>query len=251
MSPLLSSVPYSSGSSSNCVVDCGHSTQLAYPAYYPQSWKGSALFFAAFIRGQIDSGAFWCRLIMAKCRIASANKLSTAQMELIAAVLSKRERALQLADSTAVLKMVIKTSSCFKVNDPDPQKWGGVLLGQSITTAHHSRLADPIRLYKGAEQESHWWNGPSQVRGRSEAHPTFINCWRFSNINRVIRLVARLKNIPRNKTFIAENAVHLTVQHLKRLCRDWCLAREEKFWKMELFSESILNIRSVWHRAKT
>ena len=92
---------------------------------------------------------------MAKCRNASANKLSTAQMELIAAVLSKRERALQLADSTAVLNMVIRTSSCFKVNDPGPQKWGRVLLGQNVTTAHHSRLADPNRLYKVTEQESH------------------------------------------------------------------------------------------------
>ena len=91
LSESTSSVPCSSGNSSNCVDDCGHPTQLAYPAYY-QSWKRSPYGFAAYIRWQIDSGDFLCRLIMAKCNIASANKLSTSQMELIAALLSKRGR---------------------------------------------------------------------------------------------------------------------------------------------------------------
>ena len=48
--------------------------------------------FAAYIRWRLNSGDYWCRLFMAKCRIAPVNKLSTPQMELNAAVLSKRGR---------------------------------------------------------------------------------------------------------------------------------------------------------------
>jgi hypothetical protein len=36
--------------------------------------------FAAYIRWKLDDGSYWCRLIMAKCRIAPINKLSTPQM---------------------------------------------------------------------------------------------------------------------------------------------------------------------------
>jgi len=46
LSESTSSVPWSSGNSSNCEDDCGHPTQLAYPAYY-QSWKRSALWFCS------------------------------------------------------------------------------------------------------------------------------------------------------------------------------------------------------------
>ncbi len=72
--------------------------------------------FAAYIRWKLEDGRFWCRLIMAKCRVAPMNKLSTSQMELNAAVLSKRgrkviekevrfdfERVLQIVDSETVL----------------------------------------------------------------------------------------------------------------------------------------------------
>ena len=84
--------------------------------------------YAAYIRWSLQSGLYWCRLIMAKCRIAPVNKLSTPQMELNAAILSKRgwrviesemrfdfERVLQLVDSETVLSMIHKTSTRFKV----------------------------------------------------------------------------------------------------------------------------------------
>ena len=84
--------------------------------------------YAAYIKWSLPDGKYWCRLIMAKCRIAPFNKLSTPQMELNAAVLSKREskviesetrfdfqRVLQLVDSSTVLSMVNKTSTRFKV----------------------------------------------------------------------------------------------------------------------------------------
>lgn len=79
--------------------------------------------YAAYIRWRLVDGKFWCRLVMAKCRIAPLNKISTPQMELNAAVLSKRgrkvietemrfefERVLQLVDSETVLSMINKTS---------------------------------------------------------------------------------------------------------------------------------------------
>ena len=45
--------------------------------------------------------------------------------------------------------------------------------------------------------------------------PTFTHYERFSDINRVIWVVARLKNIARSKTFRAGNAMQITAQHLK------------------------------------
>ena len=46
--------------------------------------------YAIYIRWRFEDGKFWCWLIMAKCRIAPLNKISTPPMELNAAVLSKR-----------------------------------------------------------------------------------------------------------------------------------------------------------------
>ena len=43
--------------------------------------------FVAYIRRMLGDGSPWCRLIMAKCRVAPVNKLSTPQMELNVAVL--------------------------------------------------------------------------------------------------------------------------------------------------------------------
>lgn len=50
--------------------------------------------FVAFIRWQLDNGDYWSPLVIAKCRIAPVNKLSTPPppMELNAVVLSKRGR---------------------------------------------------------------------------------------------------------------------------------------------------------------
>ena len=49
--------------------------------------------FVAFIRWQLNNGDYWCPLVIAKCRIAPVNKLSTPPpMELNAVVLSKRGR---------------------------------------------------------------------------------------------------------------------------------------------------------------
>ena len=117
---------------------------------------------------------------MAKCCIAPVNKLSTPQMELNAAVLSKRgrkvtekemrfkfEEVLQIVDSETVLSMINKTSTRFKVYE-------GVRIGkiQAATNGNMSCLAwisghhNPAdwltrgRTPKELNQYSHWWNGP-------------------------------------------------------------------------------------------
>ena len=49
----------------------------------------------------------------------------------------------------------------------------------------------------------------------ARADPPLIVYERFRNINQVIWVLARLKNIARNKTFSAGNAMQVTAQHLK------------------------------------
>lgn len=218
--------------------------------------------FAAYIRWRLNSGEYWCRLIMAKCRIAPVNKLSTPQMELNAAVLSKRgrkviekemrfefEKVLQIVDSETVLSMINKTSTRFKVYE-------GVRIGeiQAATSGDmscwawmsgHHNPADWLtrgRTPEELNQESDWWKGPPILYKPVEqwglksglqkeeplpgemkmcstavatADPPLIDFERFSDINRVIWVVARLKNIARNKTFSAGNAMQVTAQHLK------------------------------------
>ncbi|CAB3984060.1 Hypothetical predicted protein [Paramuricea clavata] len=136
--------------------------------------------FAAYIRWKLDDGSYWCRLIMTKCRIAPINKLSTPQMELNAAVLSKRgrkviekemrfdfERVLQIVDSETVLSMIHKTSTRFKVyegvrigeiqaaTEGDLTCWAW-MSGQHNTTDWLTRGRAPEEL----NNDSHWWNGP-------------------------------------------------------------------------------------------
>ena len=135
--------------------------------------------FAAYIRWQLKSGDYWCRLIMAKCRIATVNKLSTPQMELNAAVLSKRgrkviekemrfefERVLQMVDSETALNMINKISTRFMVYD-------GVRIGEIqaatngdvtcwVWMSGKHNTADWLTRRRTPEQlnkRSPWWNG--------------------------------------------------------------------------------------------
>ena len=136
--------------------------------------------YAAYIRWSLLNGEYWCRLIMAKCRIAPLNKLSTPQMELNAAVLSKRgrkvielemrfdfERVLQLVDSETVLSMINKTSTRFKVYE-------GVRIGEiqaatngdlscSAWMSGANNTADWLTRGRNPDElaeDSEWWNGP-------------------------------------------------------------------------------------------
>ena len=79
---------------------------------------------AAYVRWELKDGSFVCKLIFAKCRIAPLDKVSTPQMELNAAVLSKRgrkvvesemrytfDKVLQIVDSETVLCQIHKIST--------------------------------------------------------------------------------------------------------------------------------------------
>lgn len=137
--------------------------------------------FTAYIRWQLDTGVFWCRLIMAKCRIAPLTKLTTPQMELNAAVLSKRGRKvieketrfkfgkiLQIVDSETVLSMIKKLSHRFKVyygvrlgeiqaaTDGDVSCWAW-LAGSENIADWTTRGKTPQEI----DSNSQWWNGPS------------------------------------------------------------------------------------------
>ncbi|XP_067949432.1 uncharacterized protein [Watersipora subatra] len=82
----------------------------------------------AFIRWECSDGSVWCRNIMSKCRNAPVGKMSTPQMELNGAVVSKRvrtliekecrfqfDRVIQLVDSETVLAMLNKCSTRFRM----------------------------------------------------------------------------------------------------------------------------------------
>jgi len=136
--------------------------------------------FAAYVRWKVCDGSYWCRLIMAKCRIAPMRKLSTPQMELNAAVLSARgrkviekemrfkfEKVLHLVDSETVLNMLHKTSTRFKLYEGvrigeiqastggDMSEWAW-LSGKQNVADWLTRGREPAEL----GSESDWWHGP-------------------------------------------------------------------------------------------
>ena len=136
--------------------------------------------FVAYARWRLQSGSYSCRLIMAKNRIAPINKLSTPQMELNAAVLSKRgrkviekemrfefDKVLHVVDSETVLNMVNKTSTRFKVyegvrvgeiqaaTDGDMSDWAW-MSGRDNTADWLTRGRLPQEL----NSDSRWWKGP-------------------------------------------------------------------------------------------
>ena len=220
---------------------------------------------------------------MAKCCIAPVNKLSTPQMELNAAVLSKQgrkvieemrfafEEVLQIVDSETVLSMINKTSTRFKVYE-------GVRIGeiQAATNGDmscwawmsgHHNPADWLTCGRTPEelnQYSHWWNGPpilyqpieewglkfglpneESLPGEKKmcntatatADRLLIDFKRFSDINQVILVMARLKNIPRNKSFRAQNAMQVAAQHLKE-AEDFVVKNVQKTIECELKKSS-------------
>ena len=136
--------------------------------------------FAAYIRWKLENGTYWCRLIMAKSRIAPLHKTTTPRMELNGAVLSKRarqviqtemrinfEKVIHLVDSLTVHSMLLKTSTRFQIYEGarigeiqaatkgDMSEWAW-LPGSDNVADHVTRGLDPENLTR----ESSWWNGP-------------------------------------------------------------------------------------------
>ena len=199
---------------------------------------------------------------MAKCRIAPLNKLSTPQMELNAAVLSKRgrkvieaemrfdfERVLQLVDSETVLSMINKTSTRFKVyegvrvgeiqaaTDGDLSCWAW-MFGQNNMADWLTRGRDSDEL----GENSDWWKGPPILyqpieswglkfgSQKSEILPgekklrctmaskskvPFIDYAKFSNVDKIIWVIARLLSVAKHKSFRGGNTLHITPQLLR------------------------------------
>ena len=69
------------------------------------------------------------------------------------------------------------------------------------------------------------------------AYPPLIDFEIFSDINRVIMVIARLKSIARNKTFSAQNAMQVTTQHLKE-AEDFVMKNVQKTIECELKKSS-------------
>lgn len=138
--------------------------------------------FATYIRRRLNSGDYWCRLIMAKCPIAPVNTgtLSNPQLELNAAVLSKRVRKViekkmrlefeevwQIVDSETVLTMINNTSTRFKVYEvvrigEIQVATNGDMSCWAWMSGYHNP-ADTLTRRRTPEelnQDSHRWNGP-------------------------------------------------------------------------------------------
>ena len=135
---------------------------------------------AAYIRWTLVDGSFWCRLVLAKCRIAPINRISIPQMELNGAVLSKHCRKVieaecrfkfqevyHLVDSETVLCMINKLSTRFRVyegvrigeiqasTDGDVSCWGWV--------SSENNIADCVTRGQPPSQlgpDSKWQKGP-------------------------------------------------------------------------------------------
>lgn len=135
---------------------------------------------AAYIRWTLKDGKFWCRLLLAKSRIAPLSRASVPQMELNGAVLSKRcrkvietecrfsfDRVYHLVDSETVLGMIHKLSTRFKVYEGvrvgeiqaatagDMSCWGWVQGDQNIAD-WVTRPRSPSEI----GPESEWFLGP-------------------------------------------------------------------------------------------
>ncbi|XP_067950495.1 uncharacterized protein [Watersipora subatra] len=145
----------------------------------------------AFIRWECSDSSVRCRNIMSKCRIAPASKLSTPQIELNGAVVSKRVRALiekecrfqfdsviQLVDSETVLAILNRCSTRFRIYE-------GVRVGeiQAATEGDLScwkwipgeqNTADWLtrgRTRGQLSNTSEWWTGPSFLYDPPESWP--------------------------------------------------------------------------------
>ena len=136
---------------------------------------------AAYVRWELADGTFWCRLIMAKSRIAPVNRVSIPRMELNGAVVNKRlrdviteesrlefEKVHHIIDSETVLCQLYKVASKFQVFEGvrigeiqaamngDMTQWAWVA-GTSNVADLTTRPQPPSALAEGSE----WQNGPS------------------------------------------------------------------------------------------
>lgn len=136
--------------------------------------------YAAYTRWKLANGSYWCRLIMAKTRIAPMETLTIPRLELNAAVLSKRGRCSiekemlidfdsvhHLIDSATVLCKINKLSTPFRLyegvrigeiqaaTDGNLEDWKWIA-GKENCADWITRGLTPEKINSSSE----WWNGP-------------------------------------------------------------------------------------------
>ena len=136
---------------------------------------------AAYVRWECSDGTVWCRLIMAKSRIAPVARVSIPRMELNGALVAKRlrdviteesrfdfEKIHHIIDSETVLCQLYKVASKFQVfegvrigeiqaaSNGDMSQWAWVA-GTSNVADLTTRPQSPSAL----TSESEWQRGPS------------------------------------------------------------------------------------------
>ena len=133
---------------------------------------GSALAFGAvaFIRWELEGGGFWCRLIMAKCRVAPKNILSIPRMELNGAVLGNRiknflmndtnfqfSKVYVLVDSSTVLGYLQKECGTFR-------PFEGVRVAEFQSTSNYvdGKLGN-VAWVSGKDNPADWCTKPRTV----------------------------------------------------------------------------------------
>ena len=158
------------------------------------------------------------------------------------------ERFLQLVDSETVLSMVNKTSTRFKVyegvrigeiqaaTDGDLSSWAWIS-GEDNTADWLTRGRLPDQL----AEDSHWWNGPpilyrglkfgiqknevlpgeKKIRSSSVASssPPLVDCQKFSDVSRIVWVVARILSLAKHESFKAGNTIYISVQ--KKQKKSW------------------------------
>ena len=133
---------------------------------------GSALAFGAvaYIRWELEGGGFWCRLIMAKCRVAPKNILTIPRMELCAAVIGSRiknfiikytsfefAKVCVLVDSSTVLGYLQKECGVFR-------PFEGVRVAEFQSTSEYvdGKLAN-VAWVSGTDNLADWCTKPRTV----------------------------------------------------------------------------------------
>ncbi len=135
---------------------------------------GAALAFgaSAYIRWELKSGGYWCRLIMAKCKIAPKNIISIPRMELNGAVIGNRiknfieketnlrfSRVYQFVDSSTVLGYVQKECGVFK-----PYEGVRIAEIQSSNRFMDGTILEGWAWVAGTDNPSDWCTKPRSVK---------------------------------------------------------------------------------------
>ena len=123
---------------------------------------------AAYIRWELSDGGFWCRLIMAKSRIAPMSRINIPQMELNGAVLSKRLRQSILAETR------IEFGKIFHFIDSETVLYQLGKIAQRFNVYEGVRIGEIQSATRGDMSEWFWVAGSVNV-GDLTTRPQFAS----------------------------------------------------------------------------